>query len=168
METSEPRSPDATATVAVRVAVPPEVAFEVFTREIDQWWRRGPKYRHAGGAQASIHIEPAVGGRVFEAWRSGGEEREFELGRVIRWEPPGLLAFTWRNATFSPVESTEVVVTFAAAGAGTLVTVRHHGWEALRDDHPVRHGQNDAEFARSLGMWWGDQLSSLRERLAAP
>lgn len=29
------------ARVTVLVAVDPETAFEVFTEEIDQWWRRG-------------------------------------------------------------------------------------------------------------------------------
>ena len=32
-------------TVALDVAVPPEVAFDVFTRELDAWWGRGPRFR---------------------------------------------------------------------------------------------------------------------------
>ncbi|MDO8349469.1 MAG: SRPBCC domain-containing protein [Planctomycetota bacterium] len=165
---STERPADATATVAVRVAVVPAVAFEVFTREIDAWWRRGPKFRHAGGAaEASIRIEPGLDGRVLETWRDGEREREFELGRITTWQPPERLAFTWRNATFAPVERTEVEVTFAATGTGTLVTVRHRGWETLRQDHPARHGMQDAEFARSVGMWWSDQLTALRENIAA-
>lgn len=54
-------------------------------------------------------------------------------------------------------------MTFTATGTGTLVTVRHRGWETLRQDHPARHGMADAEFARSVGMWWGEQLTALRE-----
>jgi uncharacterized protein YndB with AHSA1/START domain len=156
----------ATANVAVRVAVSPAVAFDLFVRELDQWWLHGPKYRHAGSAPGSICIEPSLGGRVFETWHDGAMQREFELGRVTVWQPPERLAFSWRNATFAPLEQTEVDVSFAAVGNGTLVTVRHRGWQALRQDHPARHGMADEEFARSIGMWWGQQLSSLREHAA--
>lgn len=34
-------APGDQATIAVLVAVEPAVAFEVFTQEIDLWWRRG-------------------------------------------------------------------------------------------------------------------------------
>lgn len=157
-----------TASAMVSVAVPPDVAFEVFTAEIDRWWRRGLKYRHAAG-RGFIHLEP-VGGRLFEQFdppADGSPARVVECGRVLAWEPPARLVFSWRNATFSETESTEVEVTFVAtASGGTQVTVRHRGWETLPPDHPARHGQEDRAFARSLGLWWGDQLSSLRELVA--
>lgn len=151
----------ATATVAVHVRATPDVTFDLFTRELDLWWRHGPKFRH--GEHGTIAIEPHVGGRVFERWRDAAGEREFELGRVLAWMPGQHLRFSWRNATFAPLERTEVDVTFAAVGRGTLVTVRHTGWETLREDHPARHGMDRAAFARSLGLWWGDQLTALRE-----
>lgn len=163
---SDSRSADAAATVAVRVAAEPAVAFDVFTREIAAWWRRGPKFRHGRGESASIQIEPGLDGRVFETWNDGAEPREFELGRVTVWQPPERLAFTWRNETFAPLERTEVEVTFAATGSGTLVTVRHRGWTALRQDHPARHGMGDDECVRASGMWWADQLTALREHVA--
>lgn len=156
--------PAATATVAVRVAAERAATFDLFTREVDLWWRRGPKFRHAGSRDGSITIEPRAGGRVFERWREDGTVREFDLGEVLVWQPPERLVFSWRNATFAPLERTEVEVTFADAAGGTLVTVRHRGWESLRDDHPARHGLVGAAFARSLGLWWGDQLTALRER----
>lgn len=160
------RPPEATATIAVRVDVAPAVAFDVFVREIDQWWRRGPKFRHAGKSPGTIRIEPCLGGAVVEAWRDGGRERSFELGRITHWQPPDRLAFTFRNATFAPLEQTEVEVTFAAVGSATLVTVRHSGWEALRADHPARHGMGDRELQGSIGSMWGDLLTSLRELVA--
>jgi uncharacterized protein YndB with AHSA1/START domain len=150
--------------VAVRVAAAQAVAFDLFTREIDAWWRRGPKFRHAGSNAGTITIEPRAGGRVFERWREGGTEHEFDLGTVLVWQPPERLVFSWRNATFAPLETTEVDVTFVTIGSGTLVTVRHRGFGALRDDHPARHGLVGAAFARNLGLWWGDQLTAMRER----
>jgi hypothetical protein len=87
------------------VKVPQATAFEVFTQEIDLWWRKGPKFR---------------------------------FGRQ-----PGSL-------TFEPSES------------GTLVTVQHRGWAAIRADHPARHGLQGADFSRMIGLWWGDLMSAMR------
>jgi len=151
-----------TAIVSVRVDVPPPRAFALFVDEIDRWWRRGPKFRHAGGAAGVMRIEPRLGGAVTEAWTTSGETKSFELGRVTAWEPPLRLAFTWRNATFAPFESTDVDVAFTAMGASTLVTVRHRGWESLRPDHPARHGQDDVALQRDVGLWWSELLSALR------
>lgn len=165
------RQPAATATVAVRVDVAPAAAFRLFVEEIDRWWRRGPKFRHAGAAPGVLSIEPRLGGRVVETWRERGEQRSFELGRVTAWEPPTRLRFDWRNATFAPLEQTEVEVTFAAAGASgsaTLVTVRHFGYEALRPDHPARHGEDDAGLQRMIGLWWGELLTALRHHAGPP
>lgn len=161
------------ARVSVAVAVPRELAFEIFTTEIDRWWRRGPKFRHAGSRAGFVHIEPHVGGRLFESFEReplAGEPNDgkpvthvFEVGRVSVWDPPQRLVFSWRNATFAPEEkSTEVEVVFAPTSSGTLVTVTHRGWSALRPDHPARHGRQGADFARMIGLWWGEQLSSLR------
>lgn len=155
-----------TATIAVRVPVAPAVAFRAFTAELDRWWRRGPKYRHAGNAEgAAIHLEPCVGGRVYETWRDAGGEHEFVLGIVRVFAPGERLVYSWRNETFAPHEDTEVEVTFAAVTSGTLVTVRHRGWEALRRDHPARHAMDDLELSRSVGLWWSEQFRALRETL---
>jgi uncharacterized protein YndB with AHSA1/START domain len=104
-----------------------------------------------------------VGGRLFESVDSDDGERVFEVGRVREWDPPRRIAFSWRNANFAPHESTDVVVEFAPSGAGTLVTVTHTGWAALRADHPARHRLEAAAFSRMIGLWWGEQMTSLRE-----
>jgi uncharacterized protein YndB with AHSA1/START domain len=153
--------------VSVRVAVPRAAAFAIFTEEIDRWWRRGRKFRHAGDRRGIIRIEPGVGGRLFESFDSDSGTVVFETGRVVAWEPPARFALEWRNSNFAPHEKTLVQVAFDEAngddGEGTLVTVRHSGWEALPDDHPARHGKVGAAFARMIGMWWADLLTSLRE-----
>jgi len=147
----------AQATASVSVRVPPEVAFAVFTEEIDRWWRRGPRFRH-GAKGGIVHLEGRVGGRVFESF----DERVVEVGRLTEWEPPRRFKFDWRNETFTDGQWTWVEVIFAPTTSGTEVTVRHGGWEAIPDDHPARHGMDAVAFARSLGIWWGDQLTALR------
>ena len=78
------------------------------------------------------------------------------------------LAFEWRAVNFAPTEVTTVEVTFVDRGDATDVTVVHRGWAALPADHPVRHGADVARFIRAQGLWWGDLLTSLRLRAAAP
>jgi uncharacterized protein YndB with AHSA1/START domain len=146
------------------VAIAPEAAFRLFTEQLDLWWRRGKRYRIAEGDRGLMAMEPGVGGRVFESWHdAGGTERVREIGRVQVWEPPHRLVFSWCAANFAPHESTEVEVRFAPAAEGrTTVSVEHRGWAAIRAGHPVRHGQETAAFVRSMAMWWGDLLTSLR------
>jgi uncharacterized protein YndB with AHSA1/START domain len=154
--------------VTVAVGVPPTQAFEIFTAEIEHWWRRGPKFRQAGFRRGLIHLEPRVGGRLFEQFDVDGASQVLEVGRVRIWDPPVRLAFSWRNANFAPAELTDVEVEFAATAGGTRVTVTHRGWSTLRADHPARHGLADAEFIGMRARWWGEQLSAWREYVLGP
>ncbi|MEZ4300590.1 MAG: SRPBCC domain-containing protein, partial [Polyangiaceae bacterium] len=131
--------PDDQARVSILVRVPVDVAFRVFTEQIDQWWRRGPRFRVAGRNQGILFLEPRAGGRLYESFEAQGETRVFETGKVTVWEPPSRLVLTWRTSNFGPEELTEVEVRFAesASGEATEVTVTHRGWSALREDHPV-------------------------------
>ncbi|HEX3397241.1 MAG TPA: SRPBCC domain-containing protein [Steroidobacteraceae bacterium] len=155
------------ARVSVAVAVPPSRAFEVFTADIDQWWRRGMKFRHSAARSSLLCIEPKVGGRLFESFEAEGTQHVIEVGRVRAWEPPRRLKFTWRNLNFAPHEQTEVEIQFEPIASGTLVTVTHSGLSVLRADHPARHGLQGAEFSRMIGLWWGEQMTSLRMTCAA-
>ena len=108
------------------------------------------------------------GGRLFESVdrpAAKGGPKTFEVGRVLVWEPPHRLELEWRNVNFRPGEKTFVDVTFAASGEGTLVTVHHHGWSALPDDHPARHGLVGPAFSRMMGLWWGSLMQSLQEHV---
>ncbi|MBA3464081.1 MAG: hypothetical protein H0T46_29265 [Deltaproteobacteria bacterium] len=120
----------------VRVQVSIADAFEVFTLEIDQWWRTGPAYRIGGKHPGPLHLEPRLGGRIWQQYGEGGSALH-EIGAITAWDPPTLVM---------------------------RVTLEHRGFAALRDDHPVRHGKPIVEFIGELGMWWGSLLTSLRER----
>jgi uncharacterized protein YndB with AHSA1/START domain len=165
-ERDQPVSADA-ARVTVVVKAAPERAFRIFTEEIDLWWRRGPRFRSFTAERGLIHIEPGQGGRVFESVTEGGEERVFEIGRNLDWDPPRRLVFEWRIRNFQPHEKTVVEVLFEALRNGTRVTVTHSGWSQIRPDHPARHGLASPAFLRMMGLWWADLLTGLRERTAA-
>jgi uncharacterized protein YndB with AHSA1/START domain len=158
-----PRGDQAVAAVLVRV--PQQQAFRIFTEEIDAWWRGGLKYR-MGKRRSVVHLEPKLGGRLFESFETGSGSHVKETGRVTCWEPPSRLVLEWRAVNFAPDEKTVVEVLFESSASGTLVTVRHSGWSSIRPDHPARHGQEAQSFIRGMGLWWGDLMSSLRERCA--
>jgi uncharacterized protein YndB with AHSA1/START domain len=150
------------ARVSVMVALEPDLAFRVFTEEINQWWRHGRRYR-IGKDRSMLRLEPGIGGRIYEAFETPKQTQLIESGRVTVWEPPERLVFDWRAVNFAPDEVTEVEVRFEPKPKGTLVTVTHRGWAGIRPDHPARHGQEVPAFIRTMGMWWLDLMSSLRE-----
>jgi hypothetical protein len=154
------------ASVSVFVRVAQDDAFEVFTREIDQWWRHGRKFRIAGRHRGQLFFECGPGGRLFETFELSAGSRTIEVGKVTRWEPPHHFELEWRGVNFKPHEKTFVEVTFEPSGEGTLVTLRHRGWSALPEDHPARHGLVGPAFSRMIGLWWGDLMTSLREHVA--
>jgi uncharacterized protein YndB with AHSA1/START domain len=164
---NETRTGDrAKASVTVKVGI--DEAFRLFTEEIDQWWRRGLRYRVAGLRRGFLCIEPQVGGRLFESFEDElGDTRVIETGRVRIWEPPRRVVLEWRNANFAPDERTEVEVRFEPAASGTLVSVTHRGWSRLRPDHPARHDLDPPAFVRATGLWWGELLSALRTHTAS-
>jgi uncharacterized protein YndB with AHSA1/START domain len=150
------------ARVSVTVALPPKLAFEIFTADIDRWWRRGMKFRQSDSPSSLLCLEPKVGGRLFESFDAGERSHVVDVGRVCVWEPPSALNFTWRNANFAPHEQTQVDIRFEPTRGGTLVTVTHTGLSTLPPAHPARHGLQGAEFCRMIGRWWADQVSALR------
>ncbi len=151
------------ACVSVLVRVLPSEAFRLFTEEIDSWWRSGLRYR-IGKRRSVVHLEPKLGGRLSESFETAAGAKVKETGRITCFEPPSRLVLEWRAVNFAPDERTEVEVLFEPSPSGTLVTVRHHGWSKIRADHPVRHDQDAPAFLRSMGGWWGDLMTSLRER----
>jgi uncharacterized protein (TIGR02594 family) len=154
---------------SVYVEASPDIAFEVFTGQIDSWWRHGMKFRSGGRGLSVLHLEAGLGGRLFEtiATPQGTEGHVVQTGTVTAWDPPRALEIEWRGVNFAPGQKTTVSVRFEPLREGTQVTLVHAGWAALPPDHPVRHGQPVPRFIAGMGMWWSDQLTSLRMALDA-
>jgi uncharacterized protein YndB with AHSA1/START domain len=147
--------------VALRIAAPPRRVFEAFTTEIGQWWRPHQLFPFTGRGDGRLAIEPRPGGRFTESYPDGDE---FEIGRVLVWEPPERLALSWRAETFPPGVETSVHVRFEAVDTATRVVVEHLGWDALPQEHVARHTFPLFVFQQRLAGWWQSQLDRVAER----
>jgi len=122
-----PPPPPAAVRVTVTVRVDPATAFEVFTEEIDRWYRRGLAGMSGHEPATTLRFEPGVGGRLLEI---GSPDGDVERGRLTVWEPGERLVFVDRRGT-------EVDVTFTAAALPsgdahvTRVVLEHRGLDRL-------------------------------------
>lgn len=113
---------------SVTVARSREEAFDVFTNGFGTWW---PYRTHSISEERVVDavLEPRLGGRIYERNDDGSEA---EWGRVVGWEPPRRLVFSWQPNPEAPGE-TEVEVTFDETHDGTLVSLEHRGWDAYAE-----------------------------------
>ena len=96
------------------------------------------------GVMESCEIDPRVGGRFHIVERRGGERAE-HFGEYVEIDPPRRLSFDfWTN--FSE-DRTRVIVTVAADGDGSIVTITH---EAVWPDYVDRTRQGWSKILEGL------------------
>jgi uncharacterized protein YndB with AHSA1/START domain len=124
--------------LAFDVDAPQDHAFDTYTHGIGRWWPESHTVTGLHGLR--IVLEGQVGGRIFERALDG---REWDWGRVLVWQPPERLVYSWHLRT-EPEHATEVEIIFRAIDDdSTRVEIEHRGWEAWGDqalDQRDRHG----------------------------
>lgn len=132
---------DTALSFEIFVEAPIERAFEVFTHEFD---RIKPREHNLLAVEiAETVFEPRAGGRIYDR---GVDGSVCQWGRVLVYEPPNRVVFSWDigpswQVEMDPARTSEVEVTFTAEGAQrTRVTLVHRnldrhgeGWESVRD-----------------------------------
>jgi len=78
-------------------------------------------------ARQGISFEARAHGRM--------TEREIEVGRVVRWQPPDEVAIEWHAASWEPDKVTSVELRFEPHEDGTQVILENRGWGDLLGDH---------------------------------
>lgn len=149
--------------VALRVRATPERAFAVFVGEIGDWWRPSGLFQTTPRGPGRLAFEPEAGGRLTETLANG---KVFEIGKVLAWEPPERLVFSWRQANFPPDLKTEVEVRFEAVGDETRVSVEHRGFDQVPAPSAARHGFPDQALLARLAEYWQTQIRALNGRLS--
>lgn len=144
---------DTAVRTSVDVQAPIEHAFRVFTEGIQTWWN--PDHHIIDVAR--MVFEPRVGGRIIDVGKDGSE---CAWGRVLAYDPPNLVRFSWDinvqwQIETDPAKTSEVEVVFTADGPDrTHVQLTHsnlerhgEGWEGMRD--AVGSGWDLSEFAKA-------------------
>jgi uncharacterized protein YndB with AHSA1/START domain len=147
--------------VALRVKATPERAFDAFVGEIGAWWKPNGMFQTTPRAPGLLAFEPGEGGRLTETLANG---KVFEIGKILAWEPPARLVFSWRQANFPLDLKTEVEVRFEAVGEETRVSVEHRGFDQVPADSAARHRFPDQVLLMRLAEWWQVLLGSYRDR----
>lgn len=147
---------DATRHEAV-VALPQAEAFARFAGAMGRWWPHA--YTWGQDACLGLEIEPRVGGACVELGPHGFRS---QWGRVLQWEPPRLLAFSWqiapdRTPQPDPSRASEVALAFVPTGRSTLLILTHR--------HFDRHGEAGGAYREEMGSEMGWPL--LLARFAA-
>jgi len=153
---------DTSVRTSIVVDAPIERAFSVFTDDIGSWWP--PEHHILEADLAEMVFEPREGGYVYDRGVDGTECR---WARVLAYEPPNRVVFSWDISTqwkieTDPQRTSEVEVRFEADGPErTRVELEHRnlerhgdGWEGMRD------------AVRSPGGW-GVGLRRFAEHAAA-
>lgn len=129
-----------------------ERAFAVFTGSLTDWWVR--EYTWSGpDALAELGVEPRAGGMLYEIGPYGFRG---DFGRVLTWDPPRRLVFTWqigpdRVPVPDPARASEVEVLFLPEGPDrTRVEVEHRNFD--------RHGEAAEGYREALTAGWHELL----------
>lgn len=148
--------------VSLRVKATPQEAFDVFTQEIAAWWRPNALFQLTPRGDGVLNFENRE--RLVTTLADG---KQFEIGRVSAWAPGEKLAFSWRQATFTPEQTTQVTVLFEPVGDETRVTVEHRGWDAIPQEHVARHTLPLGVFQMRLVEHWRALLAACAQQLAS-
>jgi uncharacterized protein YndB with AHSA1/START domain len=133
-------SDEVSATAELPIA--PEQAFRLFTNGLGSWWPR--EFSWSQDVLDEIGMETLEGGFLYE---TGPYGLRLDWGRVLAWEPPGRLVFSWqispeRVPEPNPARASEVEVRFEPSGAGCRLVLLHRGFE--------RHGENGSGYAEMM------------------
>lgn len=137
---STPAATDTVVRQQVRVAVPVDRAFAIFTEQFDKIKPR--EHNMLAVPIAESVFETHVGGRIYDRGEDG---TICAWARVLSFEPPHRFVISWDitprwQIETDPERCSEVEVRFTADDAGTLVELEHRyldrhgdGWQAERD-----------------------------------
>lgn len=148
--------------VSLRVPATPEHAFDVFTGDIGVWWRPGALFQLTPRGDGTLSFDDQQ--RLITTLPSG---KVFEIGRVHVWQRGKRLAFSWRQGTFRPEQSTEVDIRFEKVGDDTRITVEHRGWDEIPQDHVARHGFPLQHTQLHLAKYWRNLLEGVKAEIQA-
>ena len=78
-------------TIAIKIKNNKKIAFDSFVNKFNKWWPE--EYTWSGNVLEIINIEPKVNGKCYEI---GPNHFRYDWGRVLKFEHPNKIVFTWQ------------------------------------------------------------------------
>ncbi len=125
-----------------------ETAFNAFVTDFQKWWPQA--YSLSKEGLKEIGITPKVNGMCYEI---GPHGFRCDWGRVLIWQPPERLVFTWQISERSAPEpnpelASEVHLEFVNLGANqTQIKLQHK--------HFSRHGEGGVNYCTEMASEYG-------------
>ena len=120
-------------------------------------WRAIVDAEARAGWWPYLDLDAAPGGRMEERWTDGAGAEVVTAGEVVEVIEPRLLRLTWKDDGWPA--ATEVELRLERQQGGTLVAVRHTGWDSFPDPRAL-------VAAHRAG--WRAHLEDLRSLLRGP
>lgn len=120
-------------------------AFTTWTERFGQWWP--PGHKTSDDPDSTVHLEPRLGGRIYERT---GDGHEVDWGEVTAWDPPARLSYLW-HIRRTRESATDVLVHFEdISDGGSRVRIQHSGWDRLGEEGPAWRDANSGGWAGLL------------------
>lgn len=116
---------------SVTVPLRPTEAFDLFTKNLSDWW---PLHSHSlsagdGDIPKDVTVEEKEGGHIIET-KPNGETGKW--GTITRWDPGTAFGVSWYVGR--PIEeATDLLVVFTPTDTGTRVDLTHGGFDRLAE-----------------------------------
>jgi uncharacterized protein YndB with AHSA1/START domain len=121
---------------SIEIEASPERVFAAWTdpEQLVAWWGDDQMYRTTGW-----ETDPRVGGK-WVSHGTGVDGKAFSVeGEYLQYDPPKRLGFTW-IPSYSSEGRTVVELEFKATATGTLLTVKHSGFESDQSAEGHKNG----------------------------
>lgn len=134
----------------IEIAAPPSRVFAALTdpAELSKWWGSPDMYQ-----TRNWRMDPQAGG-TWSCEAASGEHISTVHGRVLAFDPPSHLSYTWNPSWDPELPETTIVYRLEAIPAGTRLTLVHDGFAGKAAG---LEGHSEG-WTRVLG-WLRDSLS---------
>ncbi len=137
---------------SVTVPLRPDAAFDLFTRDLWQWWP-SPANTNA----PKVRLDPKMGGRL-TGTRPDGSRKTW--GKVTTWKPGIAFGMEWHQGQPDNT-ATQLMVTFTPVDTGTRVDLTHGGFDKLGPAKSMILYQMATRWATVLGRCYVGQHHAL-------
>lgn len=151
---------DTTIFSEITTTLPVEDCFSIFVDHLQEWWPK--EYTWSQQSLKKMIIAPYINGKCFE---TGPYDFRCDWGRVLEFERPFHIAFTWQiNAARvpepDPEKASKVTISFKTLEDKTVrVRLIHSNFD--------RHGASWQEYAKAMNSekGWSYILEKYRQSL---